>query len=129
MHPNSPYTARDHRRAVNLAAFLGWLSFCAPLVAGNPAVLPWLALFGLPIALIARWVIGAPVLRHVMRQSVTWRAAVVWGALIAALIASLWIAFSQLRGWQQSLDPSTSSQIGGGDFVRSIDGILTPYGW
>ena len=129
MHSNSPYTGHDLRRAVNLAACLGWLGFCAPWMVDNPALLPWLALFGLPIALLACWVIGAPILRYVMRRQVTWRAAGLWGAVIAAIIASLWIAFSRWRGLQQSRDPNSFSQIGGRDNIQSIDGILTPYGW
>lgn len=32
-------------------------------------------------------------------------------------------------GWMESIDDAGGSQIGGGDFVRSVDGILTPYGW
>lgn len=27
------------------------------------------------------------------------------------------------------MDPNSYSQVGGGEFTRSIDGILTPYGW
>jgi hypothetical protein len=45
------------------------------------------------------------------------------------IIAAISIAIGRYQGWRQSQNPNFNSQIGGGDFVRSVDGILTPYGW
>jgi hypothetical protein len=95
----------------------------------NPFVLPWLAVFGLPVAYGACWIIGAPILRQLMKRSISWLSAGLWGAAIAALIAALGIAIGRYNGYRISQNPNFHSQIVGGDFVRSVDGILTSYGW
>ena len=125
-----PYTRRDFAIAVNAAAVLGWSAIAAPVVLQlGIAVLPWAAILGLPIALAACWVIAAPILRRLMRRSITCPAAAAWGAALSTLIAGVGIAIGLYRGWRISKDPDRYVQIGGGAFVREIDGILTPYGW
>jgi hypothetical protein len=129
MKERSPYSRKDLRRAVNSAAILGWLAIVGPALFANPFILPWAAVFGLPIAFAACWAIGAPILRRLMRNTISWLAAGVWGGVIASIIAAISIAIGRYQGWRQSLNPNLNSQIGGGEFVRSVDGILTPYGW
>ncbi|WP_424978518.1 hypothetical protein [Leisingera sp. S232] len=129
MKETSPYSRKDLRRAVNCAAILGWLAIVGPALIANPFILPWAAVFGLPIAFATCWAIGAPILLRLMRNAISWLAAGVWGGVIASIIAAISIAIGRYQGWRQSLNPNFNSQIGGGEFVRSVDGILTPYGW
>lgn len=129
MDETTAYTKEDHRRAINSAALLGWLVVAFPPLLHNPFALPWIAVFGLPIAYGACWLIGAPVLRRLMKRRVSWISAGVWGGAIAAFIAAISIAVDRYLGWRISQNPNFQSQIGGGDFVRSVNGILTPYGW
>ncbi|WP_260081423.1 hypothetical protein [Phaeobacter inhibens] len=138
-HPNAEraYTRKQWKRAVNLSAVLGWLSIAVPISAGmNSAgllqffsILIWAAAIGLPIAFIASWLIAAPILNRLMRKNISWFQAAIWGGAITFLIALASIAIGRFRGWIQSVDPSSFSQLGGGDTVREIDGILTSYGW
>ena len=67
MKERSPYSRKDLRRAVNSAAILGWLAIVGPALFANPFILPWAAVFGLPIAFTTCWVLGAPILRRLMR--------------------------------------------------------------
>lgn len=119
---------KDLRKAVNSAAFLGWLGVSLPSLFQNPFGL-WVAVFGLPIAYAACWLIGAPILRWLMKRPISSFSAGTWGAVIATIIVAISIAIGRYQGWRQSQNPNFYSQIGGGDFVRSVDGILTPYGW
>ena len=123
------YTRQDLKRAVNASAVLGWFAVSAPSIWVNPFALPWVAFFGLPIAFAACWVIGAPILKRVMRKPVTWLKAAIWGGSIASIIAAISIMIGRYQGWRVSQNPNFSSRVGGDGFIRSIDGILTPYGW
>lgn len=129
MNEDAAHTRRELRKAVNASAFLGWFAVAAPFLFADPFLLPWVAGFGLPIAFAACWLVGAPILRRVMKKPVTWLSAVVWGGVIAFVIAVISIAIGRFQGWRQFKNPNSYSQIGGGDYVRSVDGILTPYGW
>lgn len=123
-----PYTRKQWKRAVNLSAVLGWLVIAVPISAGtsNAGLLQFV---GLPIAFLASWLVSAPILKRLMRKNVSWFQAVLWGGAITFLIALTSIAIGRFRGWMQSVDSSSFSQIGGGDKIREIDGILTSYGW
>lgn len=123
------YDGKDLRKAVNAGAFLGWLGLSLPYLLYNPLLLPWAAAIGWPIAYGICWLVAAPVLRRLMKRSISWGVAAISGAGIAAIIAAIFIAIGRYRGWRASQDPNYSSIVGGGDFVRSVDGILTPYGW
>lgn len=124
-----PYTEADLGVAIVLSAVLGWAGHVAPMaVAMGPGILPLAAVLGLPIALAACCTIAAPVLWWLMRRPITWIAATVWGAAISTGIAAVGIAIARYRGWRASRDPDWFYQIGGGDHVEVVDGILTPYG-
>lgn len=86
--PETPtYRRTQFSRAINLSALLGWAAVAAPMFTTfNPLLLLVSALIGLPIAFAICCLIGAPVLRRVLRKEVSWAAAVLWGAIIAALI-------------------------------------------
>jgi hypothetical protein len=122
---------------VNLAAVLGWTVVTAlslypsdpALIPQRLALVPWAALFGLPIAFIACWVVAAPILARVMRRSISWFSAAGWGAILGALIAAVGLAIDRLFALRAANDPNFGYQIGGGDFVQEIDGVLTSYGW
>lgn len=86
-------------------------------------------MIGLPIAFGAGWIIAAPILKRAMRSRITWAGAAFLGGGIALLIALASIVIGRFRGWVQSMNPDTVSQIGGGDKVREIDGLLTAFGW
>lgn len=138
-HPNAEraYTRKQWKRAVNLSAVLGWLVIAAPISAGMSnggliqffGVMIWAAAIGLPIAFLASWLISAPILKRLMRKNISWFQAIFGGGAITFLIALASIAIGRFRGWMQSMDSSSFSQLGGGDRVREIDGILTSYGW
>lgn len=128
--PQQPaYSSRQIRRAINGAAVLGWLAVAGPILWPRPELIVFVAPVGLPIAFAACWLFGAPILRRVMRRPVTWRGGAGWGAVNSGAMAAVAVAFGRLRGWLQSRNPTSWSQIGGGEFVQSIDGVLTPYGW
>lgn len=116
---------------MNFAAFFGWLAVSAPVfMALGPEAVPLAMLLGLPLAVLASWIIGAPILWRLMRRPVTWSAAAGWGAVIAGLMVAIWTAFSHFRGWQQSRDPTFNSRFYGKPGVLlSNDGILTFDGW
>lgn len=124
-----PYSPRDLRRAVNASAVLGWVAVAVWSLGEFWPLYLYAAVLGLPIAFLASWLIGAPVLRRVMRRTVTYPRAAFFGGVIASLIALASIAIGRYMGWRQSVDDMSWSQIGGGAYVREIDGILTPYGW
>jgi hypothetical protein len=131
------YTRSQQTLAINLSAFLGWLAVSVTITSGmgggslsnTLGLMIWAAVTGLPIALATSWLIGAPILKHAMRSSITWVGAAFWGGIITFLIALLSIVVGRFRGWMQSINPNSFSQLGGGDKVREVDGILTPYGW
>lgn len=128
---HSIYTPKQFRCAVNLAAVLGWASVIVPIALARPNPLEWLAagLIGLPLAFLLCWIIGGPILGRVMRHPVGWGAAAFWGGVVATAIYMIPVLVSLYLGWRQSLDPTLYSRIGSVTQPRSIDGILTLYGW
>ncbi|MEM8750742.1 MAG: hypothetical protein AAGF28_10595 [Pseudomonadota bacterium] len=130
MSHNLAYSRKQLTRAVNLSAFLGWACVSIPLsLQSNIGVLIWAAVIGLPIAFLCCWLIGAPILKRAMKKKISWLGAICWGSAIAFVIALIGIAFGRYRGWRQSTNPNFNSQLGGGEYVREVDGILTTYGW
>ncbi|MEP3636479.1 MAG: hypothetical protein ABJN14_04370 [Paracoccaceae bacterium] len=130
------YSRKQWVRAVNLSALFGWAISTLPLVMlTGPATLIYGVIFGLPIAFLCCWVIGAPILNRLMRHEITLGRAAFWGGLIALLFSLLWTAVERYRGWQASLDPSRSTNFSGGTgfnggfVVTEFNGILTTYGW
>ena len=132
-----PYAERDRRRAINGAAVLGWCAVMAWFLwdardlppAQLRFVLPFVAIIGLPTAFAACWFIGAPLLSRMARGSLSYARAALWGGGSAALMAAASIAMGRILGWLESMDDDQWSRIGWGEFVESVDGILTPYGW
>ena len=120
------YSREQWIKAVNSSALLGWALVVVPMAVwnGSLAIVIFGAIFGLPIAYFCCWVIGAPVLKRVMQNEITWMAAAKWGAVISFLIALLSIAVGRYNGWLRSTNPNFGSYSG-----REIDGILTAYGW
>ena len=130
----SPYTEREVRKAKIVAALLGWAGMTALSLYNATAsqllfFLPFAAIIGLPIAFFTVWILGGGIIRRTMRQPVSWLRAATAGASVAAVAAFLSIVIGRVNGYHLSKDPSRYSQIGGGEYVQSIDGILTPYGW
>ena len=130
MSTDSPYSERDIAKPTNLAAFLGWSVFAVPTtIDWGLGVLPFAMVLGLPIAFGTCWLLGAPIIRRLMTRSVSWHMAALGGAIISAGMVLLSVIVGRIRGYRESLDPTSSSQLGGGDFIREVDGILTAYGW
>jgi hypothetical protein len=128
--PDSPYSERDIAKATNLAAFLGWSVFTVlTSILVGPLAVPLAIALGLPIAFGTCWILGAPIIRRLMTRSVSWHSAALGGAIISAGMVVLSVIVGRIRGYRQSIDPTSSSQLGGGDFIREVDGILTAYGW
>jgi len=138
------YSKMQFVAAVLIASLLGWVSVAAPFVASyilrqghvSPLVLSGAsslalaaALVGIPIALVACWAVAGPILWRVMERPVTWCRAALWGAVIATIMVVAAVAIARLNGLRSYFDPTFDFQIGGGDFVQEIDGILTPFGW
>jgi hypothetical protein len=124
MEQHGPYSRKDLHKAAIASAILGWLWVTVDFVDFNfqdfPILLLFAAIYGLPIAFIATYSVGVPILSWVMRKSVTYPRAALAGGLIAALMAMVGTAISRYMGWHQPLN---------GGYVQSINGILTPYGW
>lgn len=124
------YSRAQFCRAINISAIFGWAGLATYSGLGVPfGLLIWATVFGLPISLLLCWVIGAPILKRAMRRPLGLMRAARWGGLIAFAMAALSIVLGRLNGWLQSRNPNRHSVIGGGDYAREIDGILTPYGW
>lgn len=129
MDHDQPYTRHDWVRAVNLSALLAWAALAGPfIVVGGVPFLIWAMALALPVAYLTCWTIGAPILAYAMRRPIGRRRAALWGAVVSASIAAPVIVIGRYWGWPASMDPSIRSQLGGGDFIRSLNGILTPYG-
>jgi hypothetical protein len=130
----TPYTDRDRRKAIIVSALLGWTGVTVmELYAANASqlrfYLPFFAAIGLPIAFLSVWLIGGPIIRRIMRQRVGWLRAALGGAVVATALAAISIVIGRLNGLRISYDPTFHFQLGGGDYVREVDGILTQYGW
>ena len=125
------YSRKQWINAVNYAALLGYFAVVGvpSILNANPGGIPGGAILGIPFALLCCWVFGAPVLKRLMRREISWFSAAYWGAAIASVMAFLSIVVGRYGGWRQSNNPHFNSRIGGDGCVRSIDGILTPYGW
>lgn len=124
--------------AIVLSAFWGWSFiglFDAIHYVMNDRIeqglnrLALFALVGLPIACVVSFVIVGPALRRLMQRPIGYLKAALWGAGLSAGIAFVNVVLGRMNGLMIWLDDSRFSQIGGGDYIRSIDGILTPYGW
>lgn len=128
------YTRTDWIRAVNWAAVLGWTMVVLPdaFDGSDPhkAIFYFFmaALFGLPIAFAASWLIGAPILHHLMNRRIGWLRAILWGGGIAALIKALAIILGQMQHW---IKRHSSGSFGFSDAHGPIiiDNMRTAYGW
>jgi hypothetical protein len=130
----APYTEKDRRKALILSSVLGWTGVTVLVLAGLDSshalfLLPFFAVIGLPVSFFATFLIGGPVVERFMRRPLGWGRAAAGGALVAAVFAAIVIAFTRLKGFFDSQDPNFRSQLGGGDFVIEVNGILSPYGW
>ena len=125
------YSRMQWIKAVNLSALLGYLAVVGvpSFLNANPGGIVGGAFLGIPFALVCCWAVGAPILKRIMQREISWISAACWGAAIASTLAIIGIALRHYAGWHQSNNPSFNSQVGGEGYVRSIDGILTPYGW
>lgn len=124
------YTPKQFRRAVNLSAVLGLVMVIATLMLELQSVemLFYGAIFGLPIAFLTCWIAVAPLLHIVMKHNISWVQAAIYGALITFILCAAWIGFFHLRAlyWWPS---NQGSQLGYGEYLKSINGIRTVYGW
>ena len=130
MNDRKPYSRRDWVFAVNLSAMFGWMAVVVPTLLSTSADLAGIiAIFGIPASLLVSWIIVAPILKYIMQNPISWGRAICWGALTAMAVAVVSIVAVRLYGLTVYFDPDSSFQLGGGDYIREIDGILTSYGW
>jgi hypothetical protein len=119
-----PYSQHDFEMAVFWAAVLGW----AVVTVWTFGLFVWLypiaAVFGLPIAYVTCWLVGAPVLRRVMRRAVPFPRAAFFGGVIGALVAVVRFVLDRLAGLWVAMDGSF-----GFSTAAELDGTLTPLGW
>ncbi len=125
------YSRKQWIKAVNLSALLGYLAVIGvpSILNANPGGVIGGAFLGIPFALLCCWAVVAPILKRMMQKEISWISAACWGAAIASILAALSIAIGRYSGYRQSINPDFNSRVGGDGYVRSIDGILTPYGW
>jgi hypothetical protein len=134
---DGPYTRAEWIRAVNLAALLGWSGVVLPIAivtafAGSIGhaitALLLLGFVGLPLAFAGSWIIGAPVLRYLMRRPVGWFRAALWGGGIAGTMKVIAIAFGEWQLWKgRQSNSSFSAGTAGGQTIE--DHTRTAYGW
>lgn len=125
------YSRKQWINAVNQSALLGYFAVVGvpSILNGNPGGIVGAAPLAIPFALLFCWAIGAPILKRIMQKEISWTSATCRGAVIASILATLSIAMGQLSGYRQSINPNVNSRVGGDGYIRSIDGVLTPYGW
>lgn len=125
------YSRKQWIKAVNYSALLGYLAVAGipSILNANPGRIIGGAVLGVPFALMCCWVVGAPILKRLMQREISWTSAACWGAAIASILATLSIAIGRYTGWRQTNNPNFNSRVGRDGYVRSLDGILTPYGW
>lgn len=124
------YSRKQWVRAVNLSALIGWAYIAIPMTAATGlSLIVYAAIYGLPIAFLCCWVIGAPILKRLMRREISCVRAAFWGGGIALLISLLSIVIGFYLGWGQSLDPSLDTNFSGGTYLVEGDGFLTAYDW
>ena len=131
MNNDQAYSRAQWVRAVNLSALIGWACVAIPMTAlSGLSVIIYAVIFGLPISFLCCWVIGAPILKYVMRREITWIRAVLWGGGVALIISLSGTAINRYRGWRQSLDPMLDTNFTSGrKGLVEVDGFLTAYGW
>jgi hypothetical protein len=127
----SAYSRKQWVRAVNYSALLGYLALIGvpSILNANLGFVLVGATFGIPGAFLCCWAVVAPILKRLMQNEMSWHSAAGWGAAVASILATLSIVIGRYAGWRQSNNPNFYSVQGGGKYVTSIDGILTPYGW
>ncbi len=135
----SPYEKREIRRAINLCAISGWVAVAGVplgselLINGFDPTLKSLfflfTLIGLPLSFLIVWVLVAPALRVVSQKPIGYLRAAKWGIGIGCGLVGVSILLGRLFGWLQSIGPDFNATRGGIESERSVDGILTPYGW
>lgn len=121
---DGPYSRHDFEMAGFWAAVLGWAAVTVWTFGPYVWFYPIAAVFGLPIAYVMCWLVGAPVLRRAMQRTISFPRAAFLGAVIGASIAVVRFVFVRLMGLWAWLDDSFSFRT-----AFEIDGILTPYGW
>ena len=124
------YTRSVRIKAINWASLVGWAVFASDYLfqTRNPFGLVFFALYGLPISFALVWLLAAPVVWYAMRRPVSWLGAVALGAGVSATMAAIGLILNYWSRWRANHDPNFGYQIGGGDYVRDIDGVLTSYG-
>ncbi len=123
------YSRKQWFFAVNLIALLGASGFILPAFLSSVAAALSLLPAVLVVALLISWIFLAAPLAYAMRKPASWLRAALWGGGTAAGLALLGFVIAQMRRWRAQADPSYNYRLGGGDYVRDIDGVLTPYGW
>lgn len=131
---DAAYTNFQHAMAVNLAAVLGWVAVSVWSSAGSDAFWQpdfWLLAFviGLPVSMLFCWALGAAFLKKRMQNPISLISAMIIGVRIAGIMAVIFFVIGRFMGLLSYLDKNSGFQIGGGDYIREIDGILTIYGW
>ena len=127
--PPNAYTTKQWFWAVNLVAVLAASTFLIPSEIGERPRTAVLFPYALVIALIIAWVFVAPALAYAMRKPASWLRAAAWGGCVAAGIALVGFALATVQRLKAQADPTFDYTIGGGNYVRDVDGVLTPYGW
>ena len=127
------YSLKQWALALCLAAVLGWFIVMLPFLimgGGLVATLLFGVIFGLPVAFVACFFVGGPVLFWRMRQHrpIGRLEAAMWGAVIAGGILLLTSLGVEIYSWSTHLEGTSSRYAVGGEDI-SVNGRRTAAGW
>lgn len=133
------YSKREFAHSVNYCALLA-----CPSYVGTQLFLEalrmgyWEQLFsnfvlwtlaGLPFSFLISWVFIAPSLHPTMSRHISFARAAYWGCGIGVVLTVISVSLGRHQDFKTSKNPNFGYTIGGVVSERSMDGILTPYGW
>ncbi|MGB1234583.1 MAG: hypothetical protein ACPG5U_02480 [Planktomarina sp.] len=123
------YTRKQWIKAVNFAAIFGTIGVLTPNILTHPLQILMLFPYAIIVGFLISWVFISPVLLFAMQRPASYVRAGTYGGISAALVAILGFALAESNRWHVRNSSFTHNQIGGGDYIREIDGFVTPYGW
>lgn len=113
----SVYSRKQWVHAVNLSALSAWALISFPLTAATGlSMLGYAAIFGLPTSFICCWLVGAPILKRIMRKPISAPKAAATGSGIAFVLALLYMVAARV------VDRIVSNGPNG--FFSGTDGLL-----
>ena len=123
------YSSKQWFWAVNLIAVLGTIGFFTPVIFTSPTRVASILPFAFIVSFIISWLLIAPLLKVAMRKPASWLRSAIWGTASAMLVASVGFVLAEIRRFNALSSDGEKYQLGGGEYVREINGVVTSYGW